>query len=334
MRLSVNIHENDMMCLNNDGRFVLDIKNIYEESEAVHINDKLGFSYFKFNNTDNFNIVEWQGMFTDDVRSTANASESVFGLNFIMDGVVGTEIGRIKETCKIGTNGFYSMNSESVRHTYFKKNIFSSSLSIAFHKHYLETLANKYPVFLGEAYKRFDSGETFKLATKSQNTSLEMIHIISQIKNAHLMGNARDIYTESKVLELLALQVQNDINYKENLNCNRFKSISDIEKIHEAKRLLILDLNQSPTIPELSKHVGINECKLKYGFKEVYRKTIYQYLFEHKMNLARELLLDTGYTIFEIAYKCGYDDAGHFSNAFKRKYGMNPREFRRGRATY
>lgn len=328
MRLSVNIHENDMMCLNNDGRLVLDIKNMYEESESIQIKDKLGFSNFKFNNTDNFNIMEWQGMFTDDVRSTANASESAFGLNFILDGVVGTEIGRIKDTCKIGTNGFYSMNSESVRHTYFKKNIFSSSLSIVFHKHYLEALANKYPDFLGEAYKRFDSGETFKLATKKQKTTLEMIHIISQIKNAHLLGQAREIYTESKVMELLALQFQQGINYQEVLNYSQFKSIDDIEKIHEARRLLIVDLNQSPTIPELSRNVGINECKLKYGFKEVYNKTIHQYLFEHKMNLARKLLLDTGYNIYEIANQCGYEDASHFTNAFKRKYGLNPREFR------
>lgn len=328
MRLSVNIHVNDMMCLNNDGRFVLDIKNIYEESEAVHINDKLGFSYFKFNNTDNFNIVEWQGMFTDDVRTTSNVSESVFGLNFIMEGVVGSEIGKIKETCKIGTNGFYSINSESVRHTYFKKNIFSSSLSIAFHKHYLEALANKYPDFLGEAYKRFDSGETFKLATKKQKTTLEMVHIISQIKNAHLMGMTREIYAESKVMELLALQFQQGISCPNALNYSQLKSIDDIEKIHEARRLLIVDLNQSPTIPELSRNIGINECKLKYGFKEVYNKTIHQYLFEHKMNLARKLLLDTGCTIFEIADKCGYNEPSHFSNAFKRKFGVNPKDFR------
>ncbi|WP_421919771.1 helix-turn-helix transcriptional regulator [Marinifilum sp.] len=155
-----------------------------------------------------------------------------------------------------------------------------------------------------------------------------MIQILSQIKNAYLLGNASDVYTEAKIMEILALQLQQNTYYQEIFKCSQLKNINEVEKKREAKSVLIADLKQSPTIPELSKHVGINESKLKYGFKEVYNTTIHQYLFEYKMDLARKLLIDTNFAIFEIAHQCGYDEPAYFSNAFKRKFGMYPREFR------
>ena len=45
------------------------------------------------------------------------------------------------------------------------------------------------------------------------------------------------------------------------------------------------------------------------------------------MDLGRKLLLDTRCTIFEIANQCGYDEPAHFTNAFKRRFGVYPREF-------
>ncbi|NER07425.1 MAG: helix-turn-helix transcriptional regulator [Okeania sp. SIO3C4] len=47
------------------------------------------------------------------------------------------------------------------------------------------------------------------------------------------------------------------------------------------------------------------------------------------MDLAHKLLLDTNKAIVEIAYECGYGQSAHFITAFKRKYGITPKEFRR-----
>ena len=148
------------------------------------------------------------------------------------------------------------------------------------------------------------------------------------MKKAQLMGNCCDIYTESKVLELLVLQLYNfqKGNNKIEKCC---RCTHDFDKIHEAKDILIANSNHPPTILELSKRVGINDNKLKNGFKKVFNQTVYGYLFDYKMNLARQLLLDTDKTIFEIALDCGYEYTSHFTTAFKREYGLTPKPFKK-----
>lgn len=79
---------------------------------------------------------------------------------------------------------------------------------------------------------------------------------------------------------------------------------------------------------QLARQVGINKTKLKYCFREIYKTTIFGYLFDYKMELASKMLLDTQNSVLEIAHECGYEYASHFTTAFKRKFGITPKEFR------
>jgi AraC-like DNA-binding protein len=81
-------------------------------------------------------------------------------------------------------------------------------------------------------------------------------------------------------------------------------------------------------IIQLSRAVGINQNKLKTGFKRLYQNTIYGALFEYKMKQASEMLKTRQWSISEIAEKIGYSHPGHFINAFKKKYGITPHRFR------
>jgi len=329
MKYYYTIHEDNLNDLGNENNGFLKSGKESNDLITTEIKSKLCCMNSKHRNLRDFCFAEWGGMCTDDlVIKGSLLTEPLFGLNIIMEGIWGMKIGNTNNVCKAGTNFFWGTDRESYNSICAKKGNSFSSVNIIFHKHYLESISDKYPRCFSDVCKRFANGETKGFIDKNRQTIPEIVHILSQIKNAHLMGNASDVYTEAKILELLAFQMQQGGNIQIYNTQNQCKSISDIEKIHEAGRLLIANLNQSPTIPELSKHVGVNECKLKYGFKEVYSRTIHQYLFEHKMNLARQLLIDTSYTIFEIAYQCGYDEPSHFSNAFKRRYGMYPREFR------
>ena len=99
-------------------------------------------------------------------------------------------------------------------------------------------------------------------------------------------------------------------------------------KIHEARHILLSDICNPPSIKELSLQVGINEDKLKKGFKEVFGMTVYGTLYHHKMQLAKQYLLDSSLLINEIALLCGYNYVSHFSTAFKRFWGCTPGEMR------
>lgn len=325
----LNVREYNIRELIYEGELFSSDNNLFNGVPKSQKKGKLGFTNFRGENIPGFTIAEMECMFYEDLKISSYISEPVLSLHFMTEGTSALETKNSKTIVALkGTGNIWGINGDYFGHQTFKKDMYSSSTGIYIHSDYLEELTNRYPDLLSKAYRKCMNGETFSLNKEYRATTLEMVHIISQIKHAKLMGNVSDIYTEAKILELLALQLQQDLFYCRDTNHKHGKKKFDVEKIYEAKRILLSDINAPPSIKELSRIVGSNEYKLKRGFKEVYNQTIYGCLFEYKMELAQKLLLDTGKTILEIAFECGYDHASHFTTAFKRKYGMNPREYR------
>jgi len=79
---------------------------------------------------------------------------------------------------------------------------------------------------------------------------------------------------------------------------------------------------------ELARIVGLNEYKLKHGFKEIFQTTVFGYLAEKRLELARDYLIDPNKSITDIADLLGYSSIQHFSFAFKKKFGHSPKEGR------
>jgi AraC-like DNA-binding protein len=102
----------------------------------------------------------------------------------------------------------------------------------------------------------------------------------------------------------------------------------DREAIRLARDILIANLADPPTIRELCSAVGVNRNKLHYGFKEEFGLSPLHYLEEHRLEQAYISLRDTDRFIYQIASDIGYTSQSSFSTAFKRKYGLTPKEAR------
>lgn len=57
--------------------------------------------------------------------------------------------------------------------------------------------------------------------------------------------------------------------------------------------------------------------------------TPYQYQLDRKIDIAQSMLANSRLSIQEIAETVGYNDAHYFSNLFKHKCGIRPREYRK-----
>ena len=75
--------------------------------------------------------------------------------------------------------------------------------------------------------------------------------------------------------------------------------------------------------------MGLNDYKLKLGFRQVFQTTVFGYLQDYRMELAKELLAERTISVQQVARKVGYAHAGYFSAAFKRKYGVNPKSYQK-----
>lgn len=167
-------------------------------------------------------------------------------------------------------------------------------------------------------------GVNCKLTSEKVEISPAMFHTIMEIKNCRFEGLSRRIYLESKVYELIALLFERIDNNPETILLN----IGDEERIREAAFHICENIKSPLTIIELARTVGINQTKLKTGFKQIFGDTVFGYMQKIRMREAKGYLLDTQLPIHEIALNAGYRNASNFSIAFKRVYGYSPMALR------
>lgn len=205
-----------------------------------------------------------------------------------------------------------------------------STFDVNFSLAYFEQLVIRYPDLLTDFYEKVIKQEPIMLGGGNMPITPEMRMIVHELMHQPKDRNLRRIFVEAKVLELLALQVElSQHRSSQNIKTKTIiNSSQDLRKIHEAKEILLARADNPPTIYELAKMVGTNDFKLKKGFKEVFNNTIFGFLLDFKMEKARKLLRYTNKTTTEIAHLLGYSHPGHFTNAFKKKFGVTPSALR------
>jgi YesN/AraC family two-component response regulator len=100
-----------------------------------------------------------------------------------------------------------------------------------------------------------------------------------------------------------------------------------------ARALAILDgrMSDPPGLIELAAELGTNERKLTDVFRRRVGLTVFDYFSELRLESARHLLEGSGMRIQAIASQVGYLNAGDFTRAFRRHFGVTPRDYRRAR---
>jgi AraC family transcriptional activator of pyochelin receptor len=147
--------------------------------------------------------------------------------------------------------------------------------------------------------------------------------VIDQIIHHRYTGDLQRLFLLSKSIELLVCCAE---------SCERagktqaqfLKSPADKEKILAARDLVNARIDSPPSLSEIARAIGLNEYKLKRGFKETFNTTVFGYLTAQRLCLARRYLLDTQKTAAEIAFELGYSTPQHFNNAFKKHFGHTP----------
>lgn len=101
-------------------------------------------------------------------------------------------------------------------------------------------------------------------------------------------------------------------------------SKDDVENLRLAREILRENLSEPPSLTQLSRQAGINEFKLKRGFRRLFGLTPYGFLREARLEQARRYLESGDMNVYEACLAVGYSNPGHFSGAFKRRFGVTP----------
>lgn len=103
---------------------------------------------------------------------------------------------------------------------------------------------------------------------------------------------------------------------------------SQYSAVEICMNLLNEDLSKRHIIEDIADYVGVNPSTLNTYFRTIFGLTFNEILLCKRMELGKDLLMDTELKISEIAPRCGYENFSKFSNAFRKYYGYTPMEFR------
>ncbi len=99
-------------------------------------------------------------------------------------------------------------------------------------------------------------------------------------------------------------------------------------EIDKAKEFIKKNCSQNPTLDDIANHAGISKFHLSKLFKKQIHTSIYKYLLNCKINLAKKLL-SKGYRSIEVANILGFFDQSHFISTFKKYVAATPNEYKK-----
>ncbi|WP_127137685.1 helix-turn-helix domain-containing protein [Flagellimonas oceanensis] len=151
----------------------------------------------------------------------------------------------------------------------------------------------------------------------------EMDQIVDSVFNMKYHGKTKMMFFRSQMTALLshffgqlATMQTEKINLKEQ------------DKLYRAKEILIDNLDNPPSLSELSRQIGLNSYSLKKDFKELFGVPVFKYLQNERLKTAHELIRNQEATVQEAAWHVGYDSLSSFSNAFEKKFGYRPSQIK------
>jgi len=204
------------------------------------------------------------------------------------------------------------------------KNKARSFFELAISDHFFSNLFTEESDFM-MCFRNYSSVNTPSFDFTAQMTPA-MYGVINDMHNSPYSGYLKGVYLEAKAIELFLMQV-NQLDQKNLVKQSKLKS-GDVECLYEVKNYITSHFNQPFSIIDLAKKAGINQTKLKIGFKELFNTTVFGYLNDVRMQEAKRLLLDKKMYVNEVADRIGYKHPQHFTAAFRKKFGIVPKDLK------
>lgn len=197
----------------------------------------------------------------------------------------------------------------------------SVGIPISTFHHYMEDISGASARYLD--FFSLLGRKPFRLFHESINPTAAVI--IRRLTQSMQTCGIKKLELECCVLELLLSAFQSFLFEP------KHPKLSSIErqKIQLARDIMLERMANPPSLFELSRMIGLNDNKLKIGFKELYGTTVFGYLREKRLEKAFLLLQQGDLNVNETSLTVGYSNPSYFSEAFRDKYGVNPGNFRR-----
>ena len=102
-----------------------------------------------------------------------------------------------------------------------------------------------------------------------------------------------------------------------------------VRSLAETRRYMEAHLDESLTIPALSRRACLSATTFKEAFRQLYGLPVHTWLRQRRMERAAELLNTSGLNLEGVAKAVGYSSVSQFAAAFRQQYGVTPGQYRK-----
>jgi AraC family transcriptional regulator, transcriptional activator of the genes for pyochelin and ferripyochelin receptors len=251
----------------------------------------------------------------------------VVHLHFNLRGRTVIENRRAGFTARLGSHQHNLSYAHGFEGSIRNEELESETFILQFTKPAFLTLARQANEPLRRFAEQIAAGRELELSPRPLHLNLALHQAIREVLNCRFQAPLKKLFLYSKALEILVLQAE--AFEQAQLHPPRtVRTEYDQERLLFARDYLLQHLQMPPTLPELARLAGLNEFKLKRGFKEQFGQTVFGYLADFRLQEARAQLIEGRKTASELAFELGYSSLQHFSAAFKKKFGVSPRGVR------
>jgi AraC-like DNA-binding protein len=158
-------------------------------------------------------------------------------------------------------------------------------------------------------------------------THRTMLKELFEIKETDPLSQIKRL---SSVIHLIEKSVHSFLR-QEQAALPRTVKKTDLESMQHVEQILSSRLEGFPSLESLAHEVFMSTSKLKNLFKQVYGYTLYDYYNKSRLQRARELLMNGQVSIKQAGSEIGFSNLSHFAKAFRKEFGILPRDLVKGR---
>ncbi|WP_299436480.1 AraC family transcriptional regulator [uncultured Aquimarina sp.] len=151
----------------------------------------------------------------------------------------------------------------------------------------------------------------------------EMQSIVDSLFNIQYTGKTKMMFFRSQITTLLS----HFFGQLASLKTEKINT-SERKKLNHARDILLENIDNPPSLNEISNQIGLNTFKLKKEFKAFFGVPVFKYLQNERLTLAHKMISNQESTVQEAAWHVGYDSLSSFSNAFEKKFGYRPSQIK------
>lgn len=180
-----------------------------------------------------------------------------------------------------------------------------------------------------EKLRSFINGRDSHLSYLHLPLSARMFELATNLVNSPHTGAMSLVYIEAVALELLCEALH---GFKSVSNAQQEQySERDLRCLQMARELLMKQFAPPPTLRQVARCVGMSETTLKRGFSSVFGETPFDYSVRCRMEYALKLLREKRMQVARVAEAVGYEHQTSFATAFRRHFGICPKDVRTAR---